>query len=58
MKIFEENQTGLHHRKTHRQMMVKHGMISGTFQETAYTVITLNQESNSTCREKNHSLFH
>ena len=31
-------------------------MISGPCQETSYTAITLNQESNFTPREKNHSL--
>ena len=30
----------------------------GPCQETSYTAITLNPESNSTRREKNHSLFH
>ena len=29
-----------------------------SFQETSYTAITLNPESNFTRREKNHSLFH
>ena len=58
-KFFEENQTGLlHHFKTHFRMTVKHEMIFGPFQETSYTVITLNPESNFTRREKNHSLFH
>ena len=33
-------------------------MIFGPFQETSHTAITLNQESNFTRREKNHSLFH
>ena len=33
-------------------------MILGQFQETSYTAITLNAESNLTRREKNHSLFH
>ena len=32
--------------------------ISGPCQETSYTAITLNPESNSTRREKNHSPFH
>ena len=36
---------GLHH-KTHRRVTVKRGMISGLFQETTFTVITLNRESN------------
>ena len=31
---------------------------SGPCQETSYTAITLNPESNFTRREKNHSLFH
>ena len=33
-------------------------MIFGPCQETSYTAITLNPESNCTCREKNHFLFH
>ena len=33
-------------------------MIFGPCQETSYTAITLNPESNFTRREKNHSLFH
>ena len=33
-------------------------MISGPSHETSYTAITLNQGSNFTRREKNHSLFH
>ena len=33
-------------------------MIFGPCQETSYTAITLNQESNFARREKNHSLFH
>ena len=37
---------------------MKQGMISGQFQGTTFTVITLNRESNCTCREKRHSLFH
>ena len=37
---------------THRGMMV-----NGLFQETSYTVITWNSESNCTCREKIHFLF-
>ena len=32
-------------------------MTSGPCQETSYTAITLNPESNFTRREKNHSLF-
>ena len=59
-EIFLENQKGLHLHdlKTHFRMPVKHEMISGPFQETSYTAITLNPESNFTRREKNHSLFH
>ena len=34
------------------------GNPSGPFQATLYTVITLNPESNGTCREKRHSQFH
>ena len=33
-------------------------MTSGPCQETSFSAITLNQESNFTRREKNHSLFH
>ena len=33
-------------------------MTSGPCQETSYTAITLNPESNFTRREKSHSLFH
>ena len=36
----------------------KQYMTSGPCQETSYTAITLNRESNFTRREKNHSLFH
>ena len=46
------------HFKTHCRMMVKEEMISGPFQGTLFTVITLNPESNCTCREKRHSQFH
>ena len=46
------------HFKPHRCMLVKQEMISGPFQATIFTVITLNPESNCTCREKNHSQFH
>ena len=37
---------------------VKQEMIFGPCQETSYTAITLNPESNFTRREKNRSLFH
>ena len=39
-------------------MPVKRFMIFGPCRETSYTAITLNQESNFTRRQKNHSLFH
>ena len=39
-------------------MPVKRLTISGPCREASYTAITLNQESNFTRREKNHSLFH
>ena len=39
-------------------MPVKRWMIFGPCQETSYTAITLNPESNFTRREMNHSLFH
>ena len=42
----------------HFRMPVKRLMIFGPCQETSKTAITLNQESNFTRREKNHSLFH
>ena len=57
--IFLENQKGLfHHLTTHFRMLVKRLMMFGPCQETSYTAITLNPESNFTRREKNHSLFH
>ena len=56
--IFLENQKGLfHHVTTHFRMPVKRWTIFGPCQETSYTAITLNQESNFTRREKNHSLL-
>ena len=56
---FQGEQKGhFYHLKTHFRMPVKHEMIFGPFQETSYTAITLNPESNFTRREKNHSLFH
>ena len=57
MKIFEENQTGLHHHKTHCRVTVKHKTTSGRFQAILFSSITLNPESNSSCREKHHSLI-
>ena len=42
------------HFKTHRRMMVKQKKILVHFRELHLTVITLNRESNSTCREKSH----
>ena len=57
--IFLENQKGLfQHLKTRFQMPVKQLMTFGPCQETSYTAITSNQESNSTRRERNHSHFH
>ena len=57
--IFLENQRGLfHHLTTRFQMPVKQLMTFGPCQETSYTAITLNQESNFTRRERNLSLFH
>ena len=57
--IFLENQKGLfHHLKTHFRMMAKQEMTFGPCQETSCTAITLNQESNFTRRQKNHSQFH
>ena len=46
-----------HHLTTRFRMPVKRLMTSGPCQETSYTAITLNPESNFTRREKNHSLF-
>ena len=43
---------------THFRMPVKRQMTSGPCQETSYTAITSNPESNFTRQEKNHSLFH
>ena len=58
--IFKENQTDLlqPHIETHRGMMVIVGMISGPLQGTLFTVTALNRESNCTCGEQNHFLFH
>ena len=57
--IFLEYQKGLFHNLTTRfRMPVKQLMTSGPRQETSFAAITLNQESNFTRREKNHSLFH
>ena len=57
--IFLENQKGLfHHLTTHFRMLVKRLMMFGPCQETSFSAITLNPESNFTRREKNHSLFH
>ena len=54
-----QNQKSLfHHLMTRFRMPVKQLMISGPCQETSYTFSTLNQESNFSRREKNHSLFH
>ena len=57
--IFLENQKGFfHHLTTRFRMRVKQLMTSGPCQETPYTAITLNPESNFIRRERNHSLFH
>ena len=58
--LIMENQTDLlqHHNETHRGMMVMLEMISGPFHAILFTVITWNPESNCTCGEKNHVLFH
>ena len=37
-EIFQENQTSLHH-KTHHRVTMTRRMISGQFQETAFTVL-------------------
>ena len=59
--FFKENQMKyilqLHFKKTQRGMMRKLKMTSGRSQEDSNIVITLYQESNCTCREKNHFLF-
>ena len=59
-KFFEENQMNSLlqplFKRTPHAMMRKLKMISGPFQAILFTVITLNPESNCTCREKNH--FH
>ena len=56
---FLENQKGLfHYFKTRFRMPVKRLITVGPCQETSYTAITLNPESNFTRRERNHSLFH
>ena len=39
-------------------ILVKPNMIFGLSQEISFAVTTWNPESNCTCREKNHSLFH
>ena len=60
--IFEENQKGQENQtgllqplfKTHRCMPVKPNMISGPCQAILFTFITLNRESNCTCREKHY----
>ena len=52
-----ESEGLFHHLMTHFWMPVKQLMTSGPCQETSYTAITLNPESNFTRRGKNHSLF-
>ena len=57
--IFLENQKGLFHNlTTHFRLPVKLWTIFGPCQETSFSAITLNPESNFTRREYNHSLFH
>ena len=60
MKTFEENQTGLLHQhdRTQRTETVKPEMFSGRTRRATFTVIMLNPESNSMCREKRQSEFH
>ena len=57
---FDEESEGspLSHLKTHFRMTVNRYMIFDRRQETSYTAITLNPESNFTRQEKNHFLFH
>ena len=58
-KFFKENQMNYilqpHFKTTRRVVMVKLNMTSGLLQETSFIVITLNPESNCTCRKKNQS---
>ena len=60
-KFFEENQADFllhpHIKMTQHVVMMKRKMTSGRSQENSFIVITLNPESNCTCREKNHFLF-
>ena len=60
-KFFKENQMIyiLQHcfKTTRRWMMRKLKMTSGLLQENSFIVITLNLESNCTCRKKNDFLF-
>ena len=56
---FLENQKSLfRHLTTHFRMLLRRWMTFGPCQETSFSAITLNPESNFTRREKNHSLFH
>ena len=43
---------------TQHAMMRRLKVTSGRSQENSFIVITLNPESNCTCRKKNHLLFH
>ena len=53
-----ESEGLFHHFMTHFRMPMKWLMIFGPCREASYTAITLNPESNSSRREKNHSVFH
>ena len=61
-RTFKENQMNYIHSptyfmKTQLVMMRKRKMTSGLLQESSFIVITLNPQSNCTCREKKHFLF-
>ena len=53
----DELHSPTHFKKTQHEMMRKLHMISGQLQENSFIVITVNSESNCTCREKKHFLF-
>ena len=57
-EILWENQTALHHLKTHRQMMVKQEMILSPFQGTAIIVTHVEPRVKLYVREKSQSQFH
>ena len=60
--FFEENQTDsllqTLFKMTQHGMMRKLRLTSGLLREISLIAITLNPESNCTCRKKNHFLFH